>query len=239
MLRFAPPIAPFRENRGQGVALDPSEVIKICFYRGQGRSLREIASLVDRSKSAVGTVLQHCRHLWETGMDFPAANPIRYSGYAAPERWLLRHYLLYVLAEDPTLSVRRIAEMLQERDFPFKAGKSKINDELMHMSIRSGRPILRPRLTDDQRSYRETFAVGIQTDLKMFLPWMFSDETMITRNNKNYSVRRIPTLIVPEQSDAKMELHPIRIMAWGQSRKISSLPLCEYLVISTLNNIRR
>jgi hypothetical protein len=201
------------------VALDPSEVIKICFYRGPGRSLCEIASLVGRSKSAVGAVLQHCRHLWETCMDFPAATPIRYSGYAAPERWLLRHYLLYVLAEDRALSFPRIAEMLPERDFPFKACKSKINDELMHMLITSGRPILRPRLTDDQRSYRETFAVEIQTDLKMFLPWMFSYETVITRNNKNYSVRRILTVRKPEQSSAQIELHPIQIIVWGAIAK--------------------
>jgi hypothetical protein len=55
-----------------------------------------------------------------------------------PERWLLRYYLLYVLADNPTLSVREIAGMLEQGEFPFKAGKSKINEELMQMSIKSG-----------------------------------------------------------------------------------------------------
>jgi hypothetical protein len=121
--------------------------------------------------------------------------------------------------------VRAIAGMLEEREFPFKAGKSKINDELMQMSIKSGRPILRPRLTDEQRSYRATFAVEIQTDLKMFLPWMFSDETMITRNNPNYLVRRIPTLMAPEEYYASTELHPIQVMVWGAIAKDFKSPL--------------
>jgi hypothetical protein len=34
--------------------------------------------------------------------------------------------------------VRQIAGMLEQGGFPFTAGKSKINDELMQMSIKSG-----------------------------------------------------------------------------------------------------
>jgi hypothetical protein len=99
-----------------------------------------------------------------------------------------------VLAKNPPLSLCQIAGMLEERKLLFKAGNSKINAELMHMSVKSRGPIPRPALTDEQRSHQETFGLGIQTNLKMFLRSMFSDETGITCSYKNYSVRRISAL---------------------------------------------
>jgi hypothetical protein len=44
---------------------------------------------------------------------------------------------------------------------------------------------------------------------------MFSDETMITRNNQSYYVRTIPMLMRPEESYPWTEQYPIQVMVWG------------------------
>jgi hypothetical protein len=44
---------------------------------------------------------------------------------------------------------------------------------------------------------------------------MFSDETIIRRNNHNYYVRTMPTLMRPEESYARTEQYPIQVMVWG------------------------
>jgi hypothetical protein len=70
-------------------------------------------------------------------------------------------------------------------------------------------------MTEQQRSYRKLFAAKILTDFKILLPWMFSDEVMISRDNNNYLVRRIPMLQPPIEFYAKKEQYPIRIMVWA------------------------
>jgi transposase len=111
--------------------------------------------------------------------------------------------------------MRQIAEKLNQGRFPLRAEKTNINDELANMFIRSGRPILTPRLMEKQKNYREIFAAAIQTDVRISFPWMFSDRTMITRNNHNYYVRTIRTLVRPDESYARTEQYPIQVMVWG------------------------
>jgi hypothetical protein len=168
--------------------------------------------LVNRGKTVVDDILIRYQDMPEPASRFTKPAAVSHSPFITPERWRPRHYLLYIVAVDPTLSVRQIAEKLNQGRFPFRPEKTQINDDLANMFIRSGRQILTPRLTEEQKNYREIFAAAIQADVRIYLPWMFSDETMITRNSHNYYVRTIPTLMRPEESYARTEQYPIQVM---------------------------
>jgi hypothetical protein len=160
------------------------------------------------------------RHLFEAEdeveWDLPELTDAEYFiDSCPPERWLFRHYLIYIHIDNPTLSVRSIADMLNQGEFPFKVQKTKVGDELRDMSIQSRPPIHVPRMTEQQCSYRELFAPKIFTDFRILLPWMFTDEVMISRNNDNYLVRMIPTLQPPDEFYVRTEQYPIRIMVWA------------------------
>jgi hypothetical protein len=102
---------------------------------------------MNRGKAVVDDILIRYQDMFEPAPRFAKPAAVSHSPFITPERWRRRHYLLYVVAVDPTLSVREIAEKLNHGWFPFRAEKTKINDKLANMFIRSGRPILTPRLT--------------------------------------------------------------------------------------------
>jgi hypothetical protein len=45
--------------------LIPDETLRIAFYRGQNKSVREIATLFNRRKTTVGAFVHSSRHLFE------------------------------------------------------------------------------------------------------------------------------------------------------------------------------
>ena len=198
-------------------SLTAEDIIRMAFYRGQNKSVREIAKLLNHSKTVVGDALLSFNHLFEAADqdDFIVSDFPDFTDFYPPEQWLLRHYLIYILIEDPTLSVRDIAQRLEQGGFPFKVKKTKVNDELLAMSIRSVHPIPVPGMTEQQCSYRNFFATKMLTDFRILLPWLFTDEMMISRNNNNYLVRRIPELQPPPDLFARREQYPKKIMVWA------------------------
>jgi hypothetical protein len=92
---------------------------------------------------------------------------------------------------------------------------------------------------EKQRNYREVFAAAIQADARIYRPWMFSDEIMITRNNQNYYIPMRSKLMRPEESYARTERYPIQVMVLGQSAKILSHRLYKCMGISALINTKR
>jgi hypothetical protein len=151
MVEFVYGSTPSRQHHGQGTTLTQEEIVRIAFYRGQDKSIRDIALLVNRGKTVVNHILIRYQDMFEPAPRFTKPATESHSPFRTPERWLRRHYLLYTVAVDPTLSVRQIAEKLNQGRFPFGAEKTKINDELANMFIKSGRPILTPRLTEKQQ----------------------------------------------------------------------------------------
>jgi hypothetical protein len=200
--------------------LTPDEIFRIAFYRGQNKSVREIATLLNHHKTAVGDFVHSYHHLFEAEdeANFMLSDFTDFAVFTdsyPPERWLLRHYLIYIVAENPRFNVRHIAERLEQGGFPFKVQKTKVSDELPDMSIQSVYPIPVPRMTEQQCRDRELFAAKTLTDFRILLPWMFTDKVMFSRNNDNYLVRRIPTLQPPDEFYTRTEQYPIRIMGWA------------------------
>ena len=208
---------PIRTIKVRIGSLTPEDTIRMAFLRGQGKSIRQIATILHRSKTVVGDAVQSFADLFQDpeDEDFGEFDFADSPDADTPERWLLRHYLIYILLENPTLSVRDIEERLDQSGFPFKVHKTKVADELVEMSIRSVHPIPVPGLTEEQYRYRVFFARNILTDFTMLLPWMFTDEMMISRENHNYRVRRIPDLQAPAELYATREQYPLKIMVWA------------------------
>jgi hypothetical protein len=115
------PYVTFPTIRPRGLTTD--DAIRVAFYRGQKKSVREIASLVNVSKTTVGEMVHSYHHLFENEAeaDFLQSDFVGVADFNdsyLSEQWLLRHYLIYIVAENPTLSVRRIADMLQQGEIP-------------------------------------------------------------------------------------------------------------------------
>jgi transposase len=108
-----------------------------------------------------------------------------------------------------------MTEIMIERKFPFVIGKSQVGKELRMMHILSIRGIERPKMTPVNREYRKEFAEAIQTDFRILLPWLFTDEASITRNADYLYVRRIPGIIDNDDIYVEKEQFPMRIMVWG------------------------
>jgi hypothetical protein len=130
---------------------------------------------LNRSQTAVGEVVHSYRHFFEVEAEDEADFMLSdftdfadFTDFCLLERWLLSHSLIYIVAENPRLSVRQIAEMLEQGGFPFKAQKKKVCDELRDMSIQSGHPIPAPRMTERQCSYRELFATKILIAFRIY-----------------------------------------------------------------------
>jgi hypothetical protein len=151
MIEFVQGSASSRQHHGQGTALTQEEIVRSAFYRGHAKSIQDVASLVNRGNTVVDDVLIRYQDMFEPTPRFAKRATVSHSPSITPERWLLGHYLRYIVAVDPTPSVRQIAEKLNQGRFPFRAEKTKINDELADMFIRSGRPIRTPRLTENQK----------------------------------------------------------------------------------------
>jgi hypothetical protein len=74
----------------------------------------------------------------------------------------LRHYLISMILKDPSISLRKMTEIMIERKFPFVIGKSQVGGELRMMHILSIRGIERPKMTPVNGEYRKEFAEAIQ-----------------------------------------------------------------------------
>jgi hypothetical protein len=63
------------------------------------------------------------------------------------------------------------------------------------------------------------------TDFRILLPWMFTDEMMISRNNGNYLVKRIPRLQPPVEFYVRKEQYPMKIMVWADISRDYKSPI--------------
>jgi hypothetical protein len=215
------------------------EVFQIGYYTGQGMSSREIATILHRNQSTICRTIQRYspEHQFQTTtnqadiISFPPRGipqHISFSTFSDPflEREILRrHYLIYLLLKDPSLSLRHISEMMGARNFPFAVGKTQIANDLADMHVRSIRQIPRPWMTIVNRQYRNHFAEEILTDFRMLLPWLFTDEASITLNGPRLTVWGIPGMLDRENVYTDRQQFPMRIMVWGGITRNYKSPL--------------
>jgi hypothetical protein len=96
----------------EGTHFTQEEIVQIPFYGGQGKSIRETVLFVNRGKTAVDHILIRYEDLFKPAPRFAKPARVSHSRFMPHERAFPRHYSLYILAVDPTLSVWQIAEKL-------------------------------------------------------------------------------------------------------------------------------
>jgi hypothetical protein len=211
--------------------LSEFEIFQIGYYTGQGKGCREIALMLHRSASTISRAITKflpeftdspsklkpdkdlMRSLKQPFRPRPRLRTVSRSDPI--DKMLLHHYLTYVILKDPSISLRRIAGAMSEQKFPFAIQKTQIGYELSSMHIRSIRRIPIPRMTEVNREYRNRFAEEIRTNFLMLLPWLFTDESSITRNATDFTVWRVPGMLDDQNIYSPKEQFPIRIMVWG------------------------
>ena len=210
--------------------LESHEIFRIGFYAGKGESCHQIALRLGRHASTISRAIHKFLPEKEDSltdddpielekMPFPhPVKAVKLQLTALPEpieKLLLRHYLIYIILKNPCLSLRTIAKMMAERKFHFARGKTQIGAEFEEMHFRSIRRIPRPMMTNVNREYRLYFVQAIRTDFRMLLPWLFTDEASITRNDTQLYVWRIPGILDNEDIFVEKKQFPMRIMVWG------------------------
>jgi transposase len=194
------------------------EKVTIFYYAGMGWSMDAIARILNRDPSTIYRNFNKLIHL--------IPGTAQYTGIMEPsqpespdqlkmKKWPLHRFLLFSILDKPSVSVRSLAREMQGREFCFAVRKSQINDEYKTMKIHPRNVIKRPRMSPKNIEYRKTFAQQIWQDVKIFLPWLFTDEVSIDRNGSVRSVRRVPHILSDQDIYVERDQFPCRIMVWG------------------------
>jgi hypothetical protein len=161
----------------------------MAYRSGQGLTDRQIAVEIGCNQSTVTRRLQSVRHpdSYQTSADQNAGGKI-----PVMTKWILTHYLLYIVMHDARISCRDIAKRLKEKGFTFLAKKSKISKMLRHLRIIAHLSKKRPVLDENHKAYRAQWC-ALMKDSELFgIPWVFSDECMIDLNPTRKMVRHVP-----------------------------------------------
>jgi hypothetical protein len=239
--RFHPmrPILTDQSQSRVGAPLDWSELLTLFYYAGKGYSMHQIGTILHRDASTVTRNYNKFFHLIKGTSVYDgrwSRSRPEFQNHILTKTWILRHYLLFSILSDPGLSVRCIAQRMTESQFPFSVAKTRIGEEFLDMRINAIHPIKRPRMTIANADYRMKFVQDIWTDFRIFLPWLFTDEASIDRNNHVQSVRRVPGLLADQQIYVEREQFPMRIMVWGAISRNYKSPLIR--VEGSINAVR-
>jgi hypothetical protein len=117
----------------------------------------------------------------------------------------------------PDITLEQIEKKMQEELPPYALHRSRISQIMRQMSIRWSKSVKRPLLTEAQKQYRVEFAKRILEDMRILLPWLFTDESMIDTNPMRKGVYRIPGLdyAVPPKIFQDYRGYPAKVMVWG------------------------
>lgn len=233
------PVIPAHPPHRSRPPLDLSELLTMVYHSAQGQSAHQIAELMQRDPS---TISRNLKKYLPTIQMAPGDQKITQLSMTQTayirliKVWLLRHFLLWILTQTSTRSIRGIEKHLQSSGLPFVVARTRICEELEEMHIYAICPIRRPRMTQEQIERRLRFVKNVQTDFKIFLPWMFTDEASIDRNGHVQAVRRIPGVLTDQTIYIQEEQFPKRIMVWGAIARNFKGPLMR--VGGTLNSVR-
>jgi hypothetical protein len=215
---------PERPPSSPKLPLQPDEIFKIGYYTGKGMARSKIAQLLKRDPSTISrTIHKYCPveiippKIEHPSLQIPppCEKTVKMHFSIRPEpitKLLLRHYLIYIVLKDTRLSLRRIAQKMAQKNFPFAIGKTQIHREIRNMHFRSILAIRMPLFSKPNKEYRQSFVQAIRADFRMLLPWLFTDEAAITLNGQRFSVWRVPGILNDEGIFIEQKQFPMRIM---------------------------
>jgi hypothetical protein len=94
------------------------------------------------------------------------------------------------------------------------------------INIRVGLSIKRSLLTDKQIEQQERFAELVRQDYRYNLPWFSINEYMIDLNPYRKRIYHLPGIRTAEKIYQEYQKHPIHVMVWGESQRITNRFCC-------------
>ena len=186
------------------------DMIKAAYHLGNGATIRDVASSVNRSPTAVHRVKQLAegRVAMREELNF--------------DRVLLSHFVAFCLLENPMASGNSICRAAGQIGLQTStASVNRIAHELHFASYFTQK---QESLTKEQKVYRVEFCRKIQLWQGFLLPWVFSDETMLVLNPTKSRIRIIRGI----DSEAKyisVRGYPAKLMVWAAVGKDFKSPL--------------
>ena len=191
---FCPAPSP---NKGQ-MTLD--EMIKAAYQLGNGGKIRDVSHSTRRSPTSVHRVKQVAegRVLFRAELNY--------------DRVLLSHFVAFCLFENPMTTGSNISTMAQQ--IGLETSTSSVNRLARDMKFVSVFTQKQEQLTEQQKRYRVEFCRGIQLWFGFFLPWVFTDETMLVLNPTKKRVRIIRG-VDSESKFIDVKGYPAKLMVWA------------------------
>ena len=176
------------------------EVILIDFNVGTGMSDRKTPEKHSRSPTTVGRVRKEA-----TGS---IAQEVHLDAFPV----VLSHFVAFCLLTNPSMTGHHIAKAaLQAGLETSKASVNRMAAKLNFKTIFSQRT---EQLSQRHKEYRVHFAHNIYTWTGFYLPWVFTDESMLVLNPRLKRIRVIRGLEC-EGKYAGLTGYPIKLMVWG------------------------
>ena len=192
------------------------KMLQLAFDAGSGLSARKSAQ---RRKCSPTTPSKIAKRV--TKEEVPILGPV-------PEhekiysRQILRHFVVFRLLENPCATGRDIADAAKAKGL--KTSKSTVNRLASDMKFTTVTTQKTEKLSDRQKEYRVYFAENVFTWTGFYLPWLFTDETMLVLNPEKRRLRVIRG-VEHEDKYVKSVGYPLKLMVWGAISRNFKSPL--------------
>ena len=190
--------------------LTVTEMIQIAYDCGSGMSDRQAAKNRKHSPTTVGRIRKEA-----TG---EIVRRINFDGFPV----LLSHFVAFALLTNPSATGQSIAEAAREAGL--ETSKASINRVAENIHFHCIVKQKTEHLTQRHKDYRLYFAENIVTWIGFYLPWVFTDESMLILNPVRKRIRVIRGLEC-EQKYVAMTGYPIKLMVWGAIARNFKSPL--------------
>ena len=186
------------------------EMIQVAFELGSGMSGRQAAAKHHRSPTTVGKVRK--RALGEVTemveIDMSAA--------------LLSHFVAFTLLHNPLATGEAISEAAKA--LGLRTSKTSVNRIAEKLNFRNIIAQKTEPLSQRHKEYRTYFAQNIMTWTGFYLPWVFTDESMLVLNPTRKRIRVIRG-IETEQKYVATKGYPVKVMVWAAIARDFKSPL--------------
>lgn len=133
-------------------------------------------------------------------------------GLSDPAKQILHHFVAFCLLSNPLSTGESITR--QARDLGMSTSASTVNRIARKMSFESHFTQRTEKLTERHRTYRVEFAANIPTWIGYYLPWVFTDESMIVMNPFRQKIRIIRGVSCAEKF-VEWSGYPVKLMVWA------------------------
>ena len=201
---FRPPPSPNK------FFLSLDDMIKVAFDLGSGMSDRQTALKHHRSPTTVGNVHKRALGAFEETVvvDIVPA--------------LLSHFVAFCLLMNPRATGEAISASAST--VGLSTSKTSVNRVADRLNFRSIIAQKTEPLSQRHKEYRTDFSENIVTWTGFYLPWVFTDESMLVLNPTRKRVRVIRGFETEEKYVATSG-YPVKVMVWGAIARNFKSPL--------------